>query len=192
MIANITRRAALVGLSTFVAHPVRAQTKPRTQPTPSASESATLEKPASFEITTTRGSLKETVQKGQELIWRQKEKPNDGIFQLSNISVALLRNEAGGQVTMTFSSNISSLGYLASGEVKLNLVLQTKGGAALHSWSFGVPVKCTDKDQPLPPQKQEIPKDIADNVFVNVGTVEIAEYVEPNLPALKVQHCEAK
>jgi hypothetical protein len=106
------------------------------------------------------------------------------------MSVALLRNDVSGQVTMTFSCNISSLGYLTPDEVKLNIIAHTKGGAALHSWSLGVSVTCTDNNQPLAPQKQETPKDIADNVFVNISSVEVAEHIEPNYPGLKVQHCD--
>jgi hypothetical protein len=186
MTINVTRRTALIGLSTCVALPVRAQTTSRPK---DAMEFVTLEKPAVFDITANTGSLKETVQKGQQLVWRRKERPNDGRFQATNISVAFLRSESGGQVKMTFSGNVSSLGYLTSDEAKLNVIVRAKGGASLHSWGFGISVKCADKDQPLTPLTHDVPTDIAANVFTNVSTVEIAEPAEPNFPGVKVQQC---
>ena len=77
------------------------------------------------------GTLKETVQKGQQLIWRGRESPNDRRFQVTNISVAFLRNEPGGQVKMTFAGDISSLGYRPVDEAKLNIIVRTKGDASI-------------------------------------------------------------
>src|SRR5262252_2233541 len=65
MTINVTRRAALVGLSTCIAVPVRAQTTSRPK---DAADSVTLEQPAVFDIAANTGSLKETVQKGQQLV----------------------------------------------------------------------------------------------------------------------------
>ena len=110
--SKLTRRMALIGLSTFVASPVGAQTSQTGKPKAESSEIATLEKSAVFEINPNSGSLKESIQKGQELIWHRKENPNDVRFKLTNISLALLRNESAGQLKMTFSCNISSLGRL--------------------------------------------------------------------------------
>jgi len=186
MIIIVTRCTALTGLSICVALLAHAQT---TSWPKDAIELATLEKPAVFDIAANTGSLKETMQKGQQLIWHLKEKPNDRRFQITNISVAFLRSESGGQVKMTFTGNISSLGYLASEEAKLNIIVRAKGGASLHSWSFGIPVKCADKDQPLTPLTHDVPTDVAANVFTNVSTVEIAEQTEPNLSGVKVQQC---
>lgn len=186
MIINVTRRAALIGLSTCIAVPARAQTPNRPK---DAEGFATLEQPAVFEIAANTGSLKETVQKGQQLVWRPKGGPSDGGFRMSNISVAFLRSESGGQVKMTFSGNVSSLGYLTSEEAKLNVNVRAKGGASLHSWSFGISVKCADKDQPLTPLTHDVPTDVAANVFTNVSTVEVAEPAEPNFPGVKVQRC---
>src|SRR5262249_54547398 len=107
---------------------------------PAQEQFATLEQPAVFEIAANTGSLKETVQKGQQLVWRPKGGPSDGGFRVTNISVAFLRSESGGQVKMTFSGNVSSLGYLTSEEAKLNVIVRAKGGASLHSWSFGISV----------------------------------------------------
>src|SRR5215468_3398883 len=110
----------------------------------------TLEQPATFEIAANTGSLKETVQKGQQLVWRPKGGASDGGFRVNNISVAFLRSESGGQVKMTFSGNVSSLGYLTSEEAKLNVNVRAKGGASLHSWSFGVSVSAPTRTSRSP------------------------------------------
>jgi hypothetical protein len=65
-----------------------------------------LDRPAVFEINPNTGSLKESVQKGQPLVWHPKEKPNEPRFQVTNMSVAFLRSESGGQVKMTFTGNV--------------------------------------------------------------------------------------
>jgi hypothetical protein len=186
MTINVTRRAAVVGLSTCIALPVSAQTPNRSK---DAADTMTLEQPATFEIAANTGSLKETVQKGQQLVWRPKGGSSDGGFRMTNISVAFLRSESGGQVKLTFSGNVSSLGYLTSEEAKLNVNVRAKGGASLHSWSFGISVKCADKDQPLTPLTHDVPTDVAANVFTNVSTVEVAEPADPNFPGVKVQRC---
>jgi hypothetical protein len=149
----------------------------------------TLDRPAVFEINPNTGSLKESVQKGQQLVWHPKEKPNEPRFQVTNMSVAFLRSESGGQVKMTFTGNVSSLGYLAAEEAKLNAIIRAKGGASLHSWSFDISVKCADKDQPLTPLTHDVPNELAQNIFTNVSTVEIAEPAEPNFPGVRVQRC---
>ena len=43
-------------------------------------------------------TLKETVQKQQQLVWRARRSPNERRFELTDMSVALLRNEAPGEV----------------------------------------------------------------------------------------------
>jgi hypothetical protein len=187
MTINLTRRTALIGLSTFVALPVHAQTAG--EPTPDAVELVSLEQPAVFDITPITGTLKETVQKGQQLIWRGRGSPNDRRFQITNMSVAFLRSEPGGQVKMTFAGDISSLGYRPVDEAKLNVIVRTKGGASIYSWSFGISVRCADNNRPLGPLSQELPSNVAANVFINVGTVEIAEYREPNYPRVMVRRC---
>jgi hypothetical protein len=101
----------------------------------------TLERPAVFEIAPNTGSLKESVQKGQQLVWHPTDKPDDRRFQITNMSVAFLREQTGGQVKMTFTGNISSLGYLTSEEAKLNVNVRARGGASLHSWSLEISVK---------------------------------------------------
>jgi hypothetical protein len=91
---------------------------------------------------------------------------------------------------MSFSCNISSLGFLPADDAKLNIIARSKGGAALHTWSLGISVKCVDKDQTLSPQTHDIPDDIAPNVFTAVSTVEVAEPTGPDFRGLKVQRCK--
>jgi hypothetical protein len=83
MTINLTGRTALFGLSSFVASRVHAQRNPPSNSTPDAAEPVSLEAPAVFDITPTTGTLKETVQKGQQLIWRGKG-PNDRRFQVTD------------------------------------------------------------------------------------------------------------
>jgi hypothetical protein len=191
MTINLTRRTALIGLSSFVASRVIAQTNPPSNSTPDAAESVSLEAPAVFDITPTTGILKETVQKGQQLIWRGKE-ANDRRFQVTDISVAFLRNERGGEVKMTFAGQVSSLGYRPVDEAKLNVIVRTKSGAAIHSWSFDISVRCSDNNRPLTPVSHEVPSDIAANVFTNVGSVVIADYREPNYPRVMARRCPSR
>lgn len=180
---TLTRRAAFIALATCVAVPAHGQTSRQN------AELVTLDRPAAFEIAPNTGSLKESVQKGQQLVWHQKDKPNDPRFQITNISIAFLREQSGGQVKMTFSGNVSSLGYLTSEDAKLNAIVRAKGGASLHSWGFEISVKCGDKDRPLTPLTHDVPNDVAANVFSNVSTVEIAEPSEPNYRGVSVQRC---
>jgi hypothetical protein len=196
MRTSITRRAALIGLPAVIVLPARAEPNPKADPSPKAApkqpaeELAVLEKSAVFDVSTTSGSLKESVQNGQDLIWHKKGQSSERFFQISNIAMGLLRSETGGQLTVTFSCNVSSLGYMTPEEAKLNMILRTKGGAALHSWTFAVAVKCTDKSQSLPPQTHDVPKEISANVFTNIYSIEIAEYTEPNLSEQKAQKCD--
>jgi hypothetical protein len=181
---TLTRRAALIALASCAALPANAQTN-----RPRDGESVTLDKPAVFDIAPNTGSLKESVQKGQQLIWHPKDKPNDGRFQITNMAVAFLREQSGGQVKMTFTGNISSLGHMTAEDAKLNIIVRAKGGASLHSWSFEISVKCADKDRPLTPLTHDVPNDVAQNVFSNVSTVEIAELAEPNYRGVSGQRC---
>ena len=184
MTINGARRAALILLASCAASAASAQTG-RAQ----NGEFVRLDRPAAFDLNPNTGSLKESVQKGQELVWHPKDKPNEARFKVTNMSVAFLRSESGGQVKMTFTGNISSLSYSTLEEVKLNANVRAKGGASLHSWSFGISVKCGDKDQPLTPLTHDVPNDLAQNIFANVSTVEIAEPAEPTFPGVKVQRC---
>ena len=183
---DVTRRTMVVGLAGLVAGPLHAQAAPAAKR--DTVEFVELERPALFEIISHTGTLKETVQNGQDLIWHRKGRSIDRRFQVASIAIAFLRSETGGQVKMTFSCNISSFGYLVE-DAKLNVIVRSKGGAAIHTWSFGIAVKCPDKNQPLTPLAHDVPNDLATNVFTNVNTVEVAEYTEPGFPGVKVQRC---
>ncbi|HEY7663416.1 MAG TPA: hypothetical protein VH934_09880 [Xanthobacteraceae bacterium] len=151
-------------------------------------ETATLERSASFEISPISGSLKETRQSGQQLVWLGKGGPDDRRFQITNISVAFLRSDAAGEVKMTFAGDISSFGYRPVDEARLNIIVRTRGGSSIYSWIAGISVRCTDSNRPIT-LSQEIPGDVAANVFNNVGAVEVAEYRQPDLPPVKVRRC---
>ena len=71
----------------------------------------------------------------------------------------------------------------------MDIVARTRGGAAIYSWNLGIPVKCTDRNQTLPPRTHEVPKDIAANLFTNITSVEITEYRESNSPEQKIYRC---
>jgi hypothetical protein len=185
MTSKMTRRATLVGLTMLAATRGRAQT---TKSKPAEGRLlATLEKPAAFEIQQKSGGLRETVQKQQELIWRLKDNSEEAAFQLSNISVGLIRNETGSQVKMSFSCHVTSSGY--SSVAKLNVVARSKGGAALHSWSLEVPIACGDTPQTPTPQTEDLPDDIAVNIFTNASTVEISEATERGSASTNLQRC---
>jgi hypothetical protein len=189
MASNVMRRITLIGISTSIALSVQAQTPPASRNDPAGEEFAVLERPVALDVASSSGSLKETAQQGQELIWHRKDRSSDRRFQLSNISVAFLRSETGGQVKMTFSGNVSALGYRTSEEAKLNVIVRSKGGASLYAWSIDISVRCTDNNQPLTPITHDLPRDIAANVFTGVGTIEIAERIEPNSAGVGVQRC---
>jgi hypothetical protein len=177
---------ALVGLATLVAWPVHAQPTPTGQPPPNA---VSVEQSAIFDITPATGTLKETVQKEQQLVWRARRSPNERRFQLTDMSVAFLRNQAPGEVKITFAGRVSAFGWRPDGEPKLNVTVRTRGGASIYSWTFGVSVRCADNNRPLPSLSQPVPADIAANLFNSVGAVEISEYREPNSPILTAREC---
>jgi hypothetical protein len=60
--STLTRPAAFIALATCAAAPAYAQTSRQ------SAEMVTLERPAAFEIAPNTGSLKESVQKGQQLV----------------------------------------------------------------------------------------------------------------------------
>ena len=65
------------------------------EPPPNA---VSVEQSAVFDVMPVTGTLKETVQKQQQLVWRARRSPNERRFELTDMSVALLRNEAPGEV----------------------------------------------------------------------------------------------
>ena len=186
---DIARCAALIWLSTLVTTPVRAQTIETGGPTPDAIQPVTLERPVTFDVRSTSGTLKETIQQGHQLIWLGKGGSEDRRFQIGNMSVAFLRNETAGELKMTFAGNASALGSRPVDEARLNVIVHTKAGASIYSWSIGISIKCADYNQPLAPLVHEVPRDVAANIFNNVGTVEIAERREPNLRRVMVRSC---
>ena len=135
------------------------------------------------------GTLKETVQKRQQLVWRARRSPNERRFELTDMSVALLRNEAAGEVMITFAGHVSALGWRPERDPKVEVIIRTRGGASINSWTLGLSVRCADTNRPLPPLSQTVPNDIAPNLFNAVGTVEISEYPEPNSPILTARQC---
>jgi hypothetical protein len=163
-----------------------AQPDQTSQPTPNA---VSVEQPAVFDVMPVTGTLKETVQKQQQLVWRARRSPNERRFELTDMSVALLRNEAPGEVKITFAGHVSALGWRPEGDPKLEVIIRTRGGASIYSWTFGFSVRCADTNRPLPPFSQVVPNDIAANLFNSVGTVEISEYREPNSPILTARQC---
>ena len=188
MTIKFVRLPALIALSLFVVLPARMQTTTPNQLTPDAAEAVSLELIV-FEIVPITGTLKESVQKGQELVWLGGQGANDRRFQATNISVAFLRNDATGDVKMTFAAQVSSFGYRPVDEAKLNVIVRTKTGASIHSWNFGLSIRCADKGRPVAPMSHNVPSDITANVFNNVGTVEIADYREPNYPRVMARRC---
>src|SRR5712671_5069873 len=81
MTINATRRAALIVFAICATSVAHAQTS-----RPQNGEFVMLDRPAVFEITPNTGSLKESVQKGQQLVWHPKEKPNEPRFQVTNMA----------------------------------------------------------------------------------------------------------
>jgi hypothetical protein len=184
----VTRRCAAIGLCSCFAAPLRAGPAPKGRPDAGAGEFAALERPAMLEVRSQTGSLKETVQNGQDLIWHRKGRSIERRFQLTNIAVAFLRSETGGQVRMTFSGNVSSLGHAAD-EARLTIIVRSRGGGALHTWPLSFAIKCDDRNQPLSPQAMDVPNEIAANVFTNAATVEIAENADADLPGVQARRC---
>jgi len=72
MIINETRHAALIVLASCAASAAYTQTS-----RPQNGEFVRLDRPAVFDTNPNTGSLKESVQNGQQLVWHPKEKPNE-------------------------------------------------------------------------------------------------------------------
>src|SRR5215510_13856752 len=100
------------------------------------------------------------------------------------LNKSCLRNQAPGEVKITFAGHVSALGWRPEGDPKVEVIIRTRGGASIYSWTVGFSVRCADTNRPLPPLSQVVPNDIAPNLFNAVGTVEISEYREPNSPIL--------
>src|SRR5215475_6831930 len=85
-----------------------AQEGQTSQPLPNG---VSIERSVLFDLTPITGTLKETVQKRQQLLWRARRSPNESRFEITDMSVALLRNEATGEVKLTFAGHVSALGW---------------------------------------------------------------------------------
>jgi hypothetical protein len=161
------------------------------QPSQPPTNAVSIEQSVVFDLTPVTGILKETVQQRQQLVWRARRSPNEGRFELTDMSVALLRNEATGEVKLTFAGHVSALGWRPERDPKLAVIIRTRGRASIYSWTVDFSVRCADADRPLPPLSQMVPNDIAPNLFSSAGTVQISEYREPNIPILTVRQCPA-
>jgi hypothetical protein len=186
MSTDFISRIALIALAVFLASPAHAQPAASGQPPPNA---VSIEQSAVFDVTPATGALKETVQKGQQLVWRARRSPNDRRFELTDMSVAFLRSQAPPEVKMTFAAHLSAFGWRPESDPKLEVIVRTRGGASIYFWNFAVSVRCADSNRPLPPLSQVVPDDIAANLFNSVGTVEISEYRKPNAPILTARQC---
>jgi hypothetical protein len=129
MTINLTRLAVLAGLSIFVASRASAQPAQPGNAKPDAAEFAALERPVAFEISANTGTLKETAQRGQELIWARKDNPSDRRFQVTNISVGFSERKAGA-VARAPSLAARLAAPAARGKQKIDVIACTKGGAS--------------------------------------------------------------
>ena len=94
------------------------------------------------------------MQKQQQLVWRARRSPNERRFELTDMSVALLRNEAAGEVMITFAGHVLALGWRPERDPKVEVIIRTRGGASIYSWTVGLSVRCADTNRPLPPLSQ--------------------------------------
>jgi hypothetical protein len=134
----------------------RARSRARqVSPPPNA---VSIEQSAVFDVTPVTGTPKETVQKQQQLVWRARRSPNERRFELTDMSVAFLRNEAAGEVMITFASHVSALGWRPERDPKVEVIIRTRGGASIYSWTVGLSVRCADTNRPLPPLSQTVRK----------------------------------
>jgi hypothetical protein len=186
MSTDLLPRIILIALVAFLASPAHPQPAPPGQLLPNA---VSIERSVVFDVTAPTGSLKETVQKGQQLLWRARRSPNDRRFELTDMSVAFLRSEAPNEVKITFAAHVSAFGWRPESDPKLEVIVRTRGGASIYAWNFAVSVRCADSNRPLSPLSQVVPSDIAANLFSSVGTVEISEYREPNAVILTARQC---
>jgi hypothetical protein len=160
---------------------------------PEAVEPVAVEHSAMFEVTPITGILKETVQNGQQLIWRAGgTRTGEPRFEITDMSAAFLRSEAPGDVKITFSGHVSAFGWRPVDEAKVNLIVRTRGGASIYSWLINVSVQCADNNRTLTPFTRQVPSDLAVNLFNSVGAVEISEFREPNTQRLRARRCRSQ
>jgi hypothetical protein len=194
MVTKLIHRIAFMALATLLVLPLRAQEPKGTPPPggragPENEEAVSVEQSATFEVRPVSGTLKETVQSGQQLTWRGRGSPGERRFAVTDMSVAFLRNEAPAEVKMTFVANVSALGWRPADEPKLSIIVRTRGGASLYSWTFDISLRCADNNRTLPPLTQQVPNDLAANLFNSAGTVEISEHRDTNAARLMARKC---
>src|SRR5258707_14910028 len=126
MSTDLTLGSALVALAAFLASPGPAQPAPGQAP----ANAVSIEQWPVFDVTPVTGALKETAQKGQQLVWRARRSPNDRRFELTDMSVAFLRSEAPTQVKTTFAAHVSAFGWRPEREPQLEVIVRTRGGAS--------------------------------------------------------------
>jgi hypothetical protein len=83
MPTHLIHRIAPIGIATLIAWSAHAQPAPTGQPPPNA---ISVEQPAIFDVTSVTGTLKETVQKEQQVVWYARRSPNERRFQLTDMS----------------------------------------------------------------------------------------------------------
>jgi len=194
MATKLIHGIAFIALATLLVLPARAQAPKGTPPPggregPENEEAVSIEQSAVFDVRPVSGTLKETLQSGQQLVWRGRGSPGERRFAVTDMSVAFLRNEAPAEVKMTFVAHVSALGWRPVDEPKLSIIVRTRGGASIYSWTFEISVRCADNNRTLPPLTQQVPSDVAANLFNSVGTVEISEHREPDAPRLMARRC---
>ena len=115
------RREFITFVAGAAAWPLVALAQPgqTSQPPPNA---VSVEQSAVFDVTPITGTLKETVQKQQQLVWRARRSPNERRFELTDMSVVLLRNQAPGEIKITFAGHVSALGWRPEGDPKVEVL----------------------------------------------------------------------
>jgi hypothetical protein len=131
------------------------------------------------------GALKEMVQKrGSSSCAPDAARTNAALN--ADVSVALLPNQAPGEVKITFAGHVSTLNWRPEGDPK---EVRTRGGASIYSWAFDFPCAA-----PTPTgrcrRSAKWCRTTSPLIWVNsVGAVEISEYREPNSPILMARQC---
>src|SRR5262249_43551990 len=186
MTINVTRRAAVVGLSTCIALPVRAQT-------PSRSKDA-----ADTYDTRAAGDLRDRCEHGQPE-GNGAERPATGLAaergrerrRLSSEQyfrrIPAQRKRGSSENDLLRQRFVSRLSHLRRGKIERQRSRQRRRVASLLEFRCFRQVR--RQGPAAHPTTHDVPTDVAANVFTNVSSVEVAEPAEPNFPGVKVQRC---